>query len=218
MLARAAAAQGLGRRDSVLDLCTGSGVVAVACALAGAGEVTAIDVSRRAVLTVRLNARRNSVRVRALRGDLFGPVAGRRFDLITANPPYLPSTDDRLPRRGAERAWEAGHDGRALLDRICPRAPAHLRAGGQMLLVHSSVCGIDRTLSQLEAGGLEAEVIERIRGPLGPLLRNRAPRLERRGLLAPGAQEEVVVVRAVKPVKDATGGDALAAAGRSAGR
>ena len=90
---------------SVLDLCAGSGAVAVAAALAGAGEVTAVDVSRRSALAVRLNAALNGVRVRALQGDLFEPVAGRRFDLIVSNPPYLPGA---LPERGAARAWEGG--------------------------------------------------------------------------------------------------------------
>src|SRR5437763_60686 len=77
-----------GRR--VLDLCTGSGVLAIAAARSGASGVTAVDVSRRAITAVRLNARLNRVRIEALRGDLFGPVAGRRFDLIVSNPPYLP--------------------------------------------------------------------------------------------------------------------------------
>ena len=67
---------GLPPAPSVLDVCTGSGAIAIAGAQAGAGAVTAVDVSRRSVLTVRINARLNGVRVRALRGDLFAPVAG----------------------------------------------------------------------------------------------------------------------------------------------
>jgi release factor glutamine methyltransferase len=156
-----------------------------------------VDVSRRAALTTHLNARRNGVRVQARRGDLFSAVRGRRFDLITANPPYLPSAEDRLPARGAERAWEAGVDGRAVLDRICEEGPGHLSPGGRMLLVQSSVCGVEETLSRLRQAGLEAEVVERQTGPLGPLLRERAGLLEQRGLLAPGTrEEEVVVIRA----------------------
>lgn len=216
MLARAVGQEGLGGEDRVLDLCTGSGVVAVAAALAGAGDVTAVDVSRRAVVTAALNARRNGVRVKAVRGDLFSAAGGRRFDVITANPPYLPSASPSLPRRGRERAWEAGPAGRAVLDRICREAPAHLRPGGRLLLVHSSVCGIDETLRALGAGGLEADVIERRTGPLGPLLRERAPMLEQRGLLEPGTrEEEVVIVRAQAAAKGtASRADALMPAGR----
>lgn len=185
---------------SVADVCTGSGVLAVSAAMAGAGEVTAIDVSRRAALTARLNARLNGVSVRALRGDLLEPVAGERFDMIVSNPPYAPAADDELPTRGPQRAWDAGRDGRALLDRICAQAPEHLRPGGTLLIVHSSVCDADRTVELLTERGLAAEVASRARGPLGPLLSARAATLEQRGLLAPGAHEEdVVVVRGRHP-------------------
>jgi release factor glutamine methyltransferase len=179
---------------SVLDVCTGSGALAIAAAQAGAGAVTAIDVSRRSVLTVRINARLNGVRVRALRGDLFGPVAGERFDAIVSNPPYLPAEDDELPRRGQRRAWDAGTDGRVLLDRICAQAPAHLNPGGFVLLVHSSVCGLEPTVQRLEGAGLTVEVLERRRGALGPLVSARAPLLEARGILAPGEREEDMLV------------------------
>ena len=188
---------------SVADVCTGSGVLAVSAALAGAGEVTAVDVSRRAALTARLNARLNGVSVHAVRGDLLEPLAGRTFDLIVSNPPYVPAEDDELPTSGPRRAWDAGRDGRALLDRICARAPDHLRPGGTLLLVHSSVCGEDRTIELLAERGLDAEVATRERGPLGPLLAERAATLERRGLLAAGAREEdVVVIRARRPAAD----------------
>jgi release factor glutamine methyltransferase len=179
---------------TVLDVCTGSGALAVAAAQAGARAATAIDVSRRAVLTARINARLNGVRVRALRGDLFAPVAGERFDAIVSNPPYLPAEDDDLPRRGPQRAWDAGTDGRVLLDRICAEAPRHLRPGGFLLLVHSSVCGLEPTVRRLEDGGLAVDVLERRRGALGPLLSARAPALEARGLLAPGEREEDMLV------------------------
>jgi release factor glutamine methyltransferase len=179
---------------TVLDVCTGSGVIAVAAARAGAGAVTAVDVSRRAVLTARLNARLNGARIRAVRGDLFAPVAGERFDAIVSNPPYLPAATGELPSSGPERAWEAGTDGRALLDRVCAGAAEHLGPGGFLLLVQSSVCGLDPTVAALERGGLRADVLERRRGPLGPLLTARAPLLEARGLLAPGEREEDVLI------------------------
>lgn len=181
----------------LLDLCTGSGALAVATARAGAESVTAVDVSRRSVATVRLNAALNGVRVRALRGDLLAPVGGERFDLIVSNPPYVPSEEHALPRRGQRRAWDAGSDGRLLLDRIAREAPAHLRPGGTLWLVHSSVCDTERTLEALAAAGLEPSVCERERGPLGPLLRARAPMLAERGLIDPRTgEEELVAIRA----------------------
>lgn len=184
----------LARGASVLDVFTGSGVLAIAAAQAGAKDVTAIDISRRAVLTARMNARLNGVRVRALRGDVFEPVAGRRFDLILANPPYVPSESDALPARGAARAWEAGRDGRALLDRFCPAVGAHLRRGGRVLIVQSSLSGERETLDALEAAGLTAEVLARERGDFGPIVSARAEQLERRGVLAAGEREEELLV------------------------
>jgi release factor glutamine methyltransferase len=132
--------------------------------------------------------------VRALRGNLFDAVPGERFDVIVSNPPYLPDSTDELPTRGARRAWDAGRDGRVLLDRICREAAGHLNAGGLLLLVHSSIIGEADTLAMLGEHGLQPSVLERRRGPLGPLLSARAPELEARGMLAPGEREEEVLV------------------------
>jgi release factor glutamine methyltransferase len=180
----------------VLDVCTGSGLLAITAALDGA-HATAIDVSRRAVLCAALNARLNGARIRALRGDLLKPVAGERFDVIVSNPPYLPAAGDELPTRGPQRAWDAGRDGRAILDRLCDEAPAHLAPGGVLLIVHSSLSDTEKTIAALNANGLRTDIVARHRGALGPLLRARAPELEARGLLAAGEREEdVVIVRA----------------------
>ena len=182
----------------VLDLCTGSGVIAVAAAIHGA-DVTAVDVSRRALLSVALNARLNGVRVRTRRGDLFGAVDGERFDVIATNPPYLPALGDILPSSGRERAWDAGRDGRALLDPICDAAYEHLLPGGSLLVIHSSVCGVELTVRALEAQGLRVDVVLRHRGPLGPLLGARVTQLWADGLLAPGStKEDIVIVRGTR--------------------
>jgi release factor glutamine methyltransferase len=196
MLAEELKRERLGPGVAVLDLCTGSGLLAVVAARRGA-ESVAVDVSRRAVISARLNAALNGVRVTALRGDLFEPVADRRFDVIVSNPPYLPDPDEELPRSGVARAWEAGPRGRALLDRICAQAGEHLMPGGALLLIHSSVCGERETIDALSAGGLEAGVIFRHRGPLGPRLRARADWLRAQGLLLGGDEEELIVVRAI---------------------
>ena len=196
MLARALAAERLPPAARVLDVCTGSGLLAVTAALHGA-QATAVDVSRRAVWCAALNARLNGVRVRGVRGDLLAPVRGERFDAIVSNPPYLPADDDELPTHGQRRAWDAGRDGRAILDRLCAEAPAHLAPGGILLLVHSSLSGTEATVSALNERGLGTDIVARHRGALGPLLRARAPLLEARGILRAGEREEdVVVVRA----------------------
>jgi release factor glutamine methyltransferase len=182
------------RGGAALDVCTGSGFIAITAALAGARSVTAVDRSARAVASARVGARLNGVRVEGIVGDLLDAVPGRRFDVITANPPYLPAQDDVLPERGAARHTEAGRDGRMLLDRLIAAAPEHLAPGGVLLVTHSSLNGEDETVERMRAAGLEPAVEERRHGPLGPLLSARAPELERRGLLAPGEREEDLLV------------------------
>jgi release factor glutamine methyltransferase len=194
MLAAIVADRGLARGASVLDVFTGSGALALATAAEGAREVAAVDISRVAVVNVRLNAKLNRVHVDVRRGDMFRPFGGRRFDLIVANPPYVPSESDELPSFGPSRAWEAGPDGRVFLDRLCAQAPHHLTRGGSVVIVQSSLNGEEATLEALAAGGLEAEVLGRRRGPLGPVSARRTVTLERNGLLRPGEREEELLV------------------------
>jgi release factor glutamine methyltransferase len=180
-------------RGVVLDVCTGSGALAITAARAAATSVTAVDVSRRALWTTRLNARLNGVQVRTRRGRLLSAVPGERFDLIVSNPPYLPS-EGELPSRGTARHTEAGPTGRALLDELIAAAPLHLRPGGLLVVTHSSVNGEAETLRRMEGAGLEPALLERRRGPLGPLLSARRPELEARGLLAEGEREEDLLI------------------------
>lgn len=196
MLADALLNEPLAPGADVLDVGTGTGAVALFAAGRGA-RVTAVDVSWRAVFTARLNARLNRLPLRVLRGDLLAPVADRRFDLIVANPPYVPAPAARVPSRGAARAWDAGRDGRLVLDRICHGAPPLLRAGGVLLIVQSALSDADRTLDLLRSQGLRADVVGRRWIPFGPVLEERQQWLRRRKLLAENASSEgLVVVRA----------------------
>jgi release factor glutamine methyltransferase len=194
LLARTACRQPLPEGARVLELCAGPAVAGIAVARERGATLTTVDVSRLAVLNAALNAWINGVAIRPRRGDLLAAVAGERFDLILANPPYVPGP--RPPSSGAARAWDAGGNGRALLDRICAAAPAHLAPGGILLLVHSEVSDPGATLAAYAAAGLAADVAARQRGPLGPLLRARRAALEAAGLLRAGqATEDVLVLR-----------------------
>ena len=186
--------------SSVLDVGTGSGALALVAVRAGAGTVTAVDLSFRAVLTARVNGLLQRSRVRFGRGDLFAPVAGQTFDVVLANPPYVPALSDRLPRHGRGRSWDGGRDGRAVIDRICDEVCSVLRPGGRLLMVQSALAGEEQTVRRLRAQGLAVEVVARADEPFGPVMRARAAMLRARGLVSPEqVHEELVVVEAVAP-------------------
>ncbi|MFF8095268.1 HemK2/MTQ2 family protein methyltransferase [Streptomyces sp. NPDC016675] len=200
LLAGALSDESLPPAASVLDVGTGTGALALTAARRGA-RVTAVDVSWRAVCAARVNAARAGLRIRVRHGNLFTPVHGETFDLVLANPPYVPAPGGGRPPRGAARAWDAGHDGRLVLDRICREAPALLRPGGVLLLVQSALSDPERTVTQLREAGLKAAVTRRQRIAFGPVVRGRERWLRQRGLLSLAEkEEELVVVRAELPV------------------
>ncbi|MEU2133979.1 HemK2/MTQ2 family protein methyltransferase [Streptomyces sp. NPDC018352] len=188
--------EGIRPGADVLDLGTGSGALALRAAQMG-GRVTAVDIARRAVATARLNALLHHRRITVRRSDLLSAVGQRSYDLVLCNPPYMPSPATRIPTRGAPRAWDAGPDGRAVVDRVCEDAPAALRRGGVLLMVHSKLCDPAATVRRLSRGGLEASISARAHIPLGPVLLSRMTWLRARGLLsADDRYEELVVIRA----------------------
>lgn len=191
---------GIARGARVLDLCTGTGALAVAAALDGAAEVTAVDLSFRSSATAWFNARRHGVPVTVLRGDLFDALGSTGdFDLVLANPPYVPSFASRSTRHRLGRCWDGGPDGRLLLDRICREAFDHVAPGGSLLLVQSDVADVAATLSGLEARGFAVEAVRSEPEPFGPVMRSRAAAMRRRGLIGAQQQDErLVVVRAVR--------------------
>ena len=196
LLAEALRAARVGVR--VLDVGTGTGVLALEAALGGAAEVIAVDDCTRAVYAARVNARLRRLPVRALRSDLFEAVTGQEFDVIVANPPYVPS-DGLCDTRGPARMWDGGLSGRAVLDRLCSGVPSLLAPGGTLLLVQSALCGVQDTICRLRAEGLDAAEIARRQEAFGPVMSAYALRLEDRGLIGPGQRyEDLVVIRACR--------------------
>jgi release factor glutamine methyltransferase len=124
------------------------------------------------------------------------------FDVVTCNPPYVPFAEDAdnevVPlAAGPETAWNAGRDGRRILEPLCQRAPALVADGGTILIVQSEFADVDRTVEDLRAGGLHASIVAEQWIPFGPVLTARARWLERVGLLEAGRREErLAVVRA----------------------
>jgi release factor glutamine methyltransferase len=131
-----------GRDLPILDLCTGSGAVAIALKHARPSlEVYASDISPKALAIARENAQGllgSAGAIQFLSGDLFAPLLPLQFSLITANPPYVASGEIAgLARevRGEPRlALDGGPDGMDLIRRIIAGAPAHLLPGGALLM------------------------------------------------------------------------------------
>jgi release factor glutamine methyltransferase len=125
---------------SIVDACTGSGVVAIALALERpAARVTGTDISADAVEVARRNAVRLGVgdRVRAIVGDLLDPI-GQPVDLIVCNPPYVadnarPALQPEVRDHEPHVALFGGRDGLQILARLVRAAPARLRSGGFLI-------------------------------------------------------------------------------------
>jgi len=149
----------LPRVRRALDLCTGSGCLAILTALAcPQAAVDAVDLSADALAVARRNvaAYRLSRRLRLARGDLFAPLKGARYDLIVSNPPYVTAAAMRkLPaeyRREPALALAGGSDGLDLVRRILADAADHLTARGVLVLeVGHARARVEKTFPQLQA-------------------------------------------------------------------
>lgn len=124
----------------ILDMCTGSGCMAIACAHAfPRARVEAVDVAPESLAVARINIKRHRVgrRVQLLRSDLFQALKGKRYDVIVTNPPYVARTEMKsLPREYRHEpklALVAGRDGLDAIVRILAIAPEHLTSGGILI-------------------------------------------------------------------------------------
>lgn len=139
------------RCQDYLELCSGSGIAALVAAETFAEHAWAVDITERSTRFARFNAALNGLtNVTALAGDLYAPVAGRTFDVITAHPPYVPSQETAMVFR------DGGDDGEQITRRIIAGLPEFLRPGGQF---YCDCMMTDRKGAPLE---------QRIREMLGP--------------------------------------------------
>ena len=139
--------------ERVLEIGTGSGLVAIHCAKHG-GKVTATDVFQEALDLTRENAGENSVELDLREGDLFDPVEGHLFDVVIFNPPYLPTNPEDLTHSNLDKALDGGPDGTEVTLRFLKGLGDHLADDGRAYLVVSSLQDWNRIEAELHTQGL----------------------------------------------------------------
>ena len=164
---------------AALDLCTGTGCIAVTIALDRPGvRVTAVETSPEALALARENAAALGAELELLQGDLYAPVPpGRRFHVVVANPPYVPTGElpglSREVQREPRIALDGGPDGLAVLRRVVEGAPAALHPGGALVVeMHEShveslprlclAAGFARAEAHPDLAGLPRYVLARL--------------------------------------------------------
>jgi release factor glutamine methyltransferase len=146
--------------ETVLDLGTGCGILAVLAAKT-ASRVAAVDLNPYAIRCAKENARLNSVqeKIDFFQGDLFMALSPDvRFDLVLFNAPYLPSEAGEAAS-WIGRSWAGGADGRQVVDRFISEVPAYLKSYGRVLLMQSTLTGVEETLHGFAQQNLNACVI-----------------------------------------------------------
>lgn len=151
--------------EHILDLCTGSGCIGIACAFAfPEARLVLSDVSADALAVARSNIERHrlSDRVTALQSDVFAGLEAQRFDLIVSNPPYVDAED--LAGMPAEYQAEpalglgSGDDGLDITRRILQQAAGHLNEGGLLVVeVGNSGRALDEAFPELPLTWVEFE-------------------------------------------------------------
>lgn len=151
------------RGAAVLEIGSGSGVVLAALGVLGAASLCGIDIEEDAVNSgmLLLTGLGHGDMTELHQGDMWQPVADRRFDLIVANLPHFPM--ERVEVLGRRPTWSAGgSNGRALLDRFIEGLDAHLLPGGRAVITHNAFVDLDRTRTMLGERGMTMAVVQSI--------------------------------------------------------
>lgn len=148
-----AALEEVKKGEFALEVGTGCGIIAKI--LSEKARVVAVDLNPHAVKCARANG------VEVISTDLFaGLKPGKQFDVIIFNPPYLP-VEGEASEGWLEKAWEGGENGRALIDRFLSELRSYLRENGRILLLVSSLTGIEAVERKMHS--LEFKVERRMR-------------------------------------------------------
>ncbi len=154
------------KSNRVLDLGTGSGILGIVAA-ESACHVVSVDVNPYAVRCAKRNAFLNGLsrKISFLRGDLFSCFREIvKFDLILFNAPYLP-VDDSVSDAWSLWAWNGGATGRTVIDRFIAQAPLYLKLNGKIMLMQSSLAGVEETLRHFAHFHMYSRVLADLRLP-----------------------------------------------------
>ena len=157
--------RGLPRGASVCELGVGSGAISLALGSERPDlNVTGVELSPDALRWAKKNLRKLALpNVKFVKGDLFGPVSGGKFDLIVANLPYIPEGDrDQLPPNVRDyeppEALFAGPDGLAVIARAIAESPSYLKPGGRIFF-ELAPCNAQRALELASAVLSDAKLV-----------------------------------------------------------
>ena len=144
-----------------LEIGCGSGVILAVLGSLGAGSLCGIDIEDDAIATGRALLQDLGHEAEIHRGDMWQPVAGRRFDLIVANLPHFPM--DHFEVAGRLSTWSAGGiDGRELLDPFLEGLSDHLAVNGRALITHNAFVGVEHSRHILERYGLVLHIVSTV--------------------------------------------------------
>lgn len=137
------------KSDSVLEIGTGSGIVSMF--IEDIAQVIATDISLHAVKCAKLNG------IDVIRTDLFdGIKVKKKFDLIVFNPPYLPFEEQKTDMDGV---WDGGPSGREIINRFLDQVKNYLTENGRILLLVSSLTGIEQVIERMKSLGFVVDEI-----------------------------------------------------------
>ena len=160
-----------GKEWEVLDLCCGSGAVGISLAKISSNvKVLGTDVSEKALAVAEENAKNLRVKMRFARGDMFAPAAGKKFDMIVSNPPYIRTRmisilQEEVKDHEPLQALDGGRDGLDFYRVIVKEAADHLKPGGFLLLEIGHDQGEDlRKMIREDGSYTPAEIIRDLPG------------------------------------------------------
>ncbi len=137
--------------EKVLEVGCGSGIVSAVIKANTGAKITGIDINPDAAKCTKENG------IDAIRGDLLSCIKGK-FDMIIFNPPYLPTSEEERTGDWLNTALDGGYDGRRVIYRFLDEAGRCLAGKGKLLLLVSSLSGIEEVKSKMEALGYTVEI------------------------------------------------------------